>query len=557
MLIVSIAMAMAQRGSMKHKVVRNTDFVVSSLYLEGNHALFMGRTEQARKLFEQILSIRPSHSAAAYKLSNYYVQSDPVKALDYVKIAYSSDSTNIDIAKQYARILLINNKLDDVKTLLAQLRKSGRDKKLSYYFSIMLAGDMQDDDLVVNLAKEYSEIWGIDPQVVVPYSEALIRQKQYIAAEKLLEEAIQHNGTDQQLLISLAKLKAALRDDESALSLFHKAIEVDSLDYRPHLALSDYYRHKNDMPNFLRTLVPVFSSRYLEAEIKAEFFESTFFDTSILKENYQTIRQIAMAMYLSVGQNREVDRVMVRFLMYTGDLKMALSLLSQAIEDDRATADTYKNIIDIHLYNKEIDSVTYYSLKAEIAFPDNVDFPLSLAMALWQVEDGRGAIEYLKKAYRLSSNDSVKSVIHSFTGDILYKEGDKKGAFKSYDRALRLNPDNAILLNNYAYFLSLEKRRLNEALIMAIRANQLSENNATYLDTQAWILYELGRYDEAREVQRKAIGFNRDNSSELFLHYGDILFKLGENFLAETYWKRALAAGADTQLIAERLDQIK
>jgi Flp pilus assembly protein TadD len=114
-----------------------------------------------------------------------------------------------------------------------------------------------------------------------------------------------------------------------------------------------------------------------------------------------------------------------------------------------------------------------------------------------------------------------------------------------------------MVLNNYAYFLSVEGRDFERALIMSTRANQLSENNSTYLDTHAWILYKLGKYEEARNVQRKALMLDTTGSEALLMHYGDILYALDDKFMAETYWKKALEAGADPRLVEQRLSKLK
>ena len=124
---------------------------------------------------------------------------------------------------------------------------------------------------------------------------------------------------------------------------------------------------------------------------------------------------------------------------------------------------------------------------------------------------------------------------------------------QAYDKALELHADNAMVLNNYAYFLSVEGRDYERALIMSTRANQLSENNSTYLDTHAWILYKLGKYEEARNVQRKALMLDTTGSEALLMHYGDILYALNELFMAETYWRKALEMGADAKRIERRI----
>ena len=132
-----------------------------------------------------------------------------------------------------------------------------------------------------------------------------------------------------------------------------------------------------------------------------------------------------------------------------------------------------------------------------------------------------------------------------------------KLCYECYDRALALNPENSGVLNNYAYFLSLEERNLERALEMSERANSLTTNNPTFLDTQAWILHKLGRNDEAKRLMRQAISLDATNSADLQLHYGDILAALGEKFMAEVYWRKALDNGYDKASIEERLNSLK
>ena len=112
-----------------------------------------------------------------------------------------------------------------------------------------------------------------------------------------------------------------------------------------------------------------------------------------------------------------------------------------------------------------------------------------------------------------------------------------------------------MVLNNYAYFLSLEGRELERALAMASLVVTLTDNNPTYLDTQAWVLFKLGRIEEARKIMQKAVALDGQQSPELMLHYGDILHELGEQFMAEIYWRLALEKGYDARQIERRLAQ--
>ena len=76
-------------------------------------------------------------------------------------------------------------------------------------------------------------------------------------------------------------------------------------------------------------------------------------------------------------------------------------------------------------------------------------------------------------------------------------------------------------MNNWAYFLSLEEKDLEHALAMAERVAALTQNNPTYMDTHAWVLFKMGRLEEARQLLRKAIALDGQKSVELLVHYGE------------------------------------
>lgn len=129
--------------------------------------------------------------------------------------------------------------------------------------------------------------------------------------------------------------------------------------------------------------------------------------------------------------------------------------------------------------------------------------------------------------------------------------------YECFDKALALYAKNSSVLNNYAYFLSLEERDLERALRMSEQANTLVKNNPTFLDTQAWVLHKLGRNDEAKRTMRQAISLDTNRSADLQLHYGDILAALGEKFMAEVYWRKALEYGYDKPSIEQRIAKLK
>lgn len=552
-LFITASAQMNKKLRLENIVDADPNYAASVLYSQGVKEYLTGNTKGAVDAYKKVLSLNSEHSAALYQLVRILRDTEPRTALDYAHRAYKSDTANREIIKFYVGSLLLNNELQQAQKLLATLRQKTDNKQENYYFSIMVASQLRNDSLVISLSNEYLKYWGYNDGVVKAMSDVMINQKQYVMLDSKLEELALANPAQLQLRVSMGRVKATLMDDKAAKENFRAAINIDSTAYEGYLAFADYYRIKNDMFNYLENIENVFRARNLEASVKAKFFEETFFDSQLLRDHYHKIRGIMSTLSICEPNDPEVERVMIRFVMYVGELKTAKQMLRWQIERGAGTENSYKSLIDIELYQKNYDSVYMISEQAREVFPASVDFPLSVAIGKWQQELPDEALVELKKCLKLTKNDSILSVIYSIEGDILYKKGQSRQAFAAYDKALKYDTDNAMLLNNYAYYLSLDKVRLEDALSMSIKANKLSENNSTYLDTQAWILYELGRYEEARTIQRMAVALSREQSPDLLLHYADILYKLGDKMLANIYWKRAADAGADKDEIAKRL----
>jgi len=234
--------------------------------------------------------------------------------------------------------------------------------------------------------------------------------------------------------------------------------------------------------------------------------------------------------------------------------------------------DYYRAIIEIESYHKRLDSVYHYVDRALAIFPDETALYASRAHAQAYAGEHMKAIESYKKAIRYARTDSLRGTMWGFIGDTYNQMREaatnhsgqakyRRKSFDAYDQALKLYYDNSLVLNNYAYFMgesSSDPRELDRAFSMAARAIELEGNNATYLDTYGWVLFRLGRLREARRVMQQAISFDRSESPELFYHYGEILFALGEKFMAETYYRKALEKGYEpVRRIEERIRELK
>jgi Tfp pilus assembly protein PilF len=186
------------------------------------------------------------------------------------------------------------------------------------------------------------------------------------------------------------------------------------------------------------------------------------------------------------------------------------------------------------------ENLDVYASEGASRFPKDTTFCHYSAAAKYFRKDYVGAAKMMEKLVVLQKGEPRKQLsTYSWLGDTYYKAGQSAQCFKAYDRALALDPDYVPVLNNYAYFLSLQKKNLKKALKMSEKTIQAEPDNVTYLDTYGWILYLLGRLEEARMQFNHAKLYGGNDSAVILDHFATVLYDLGEYRLAYSYWEKA------------------
>jgi tetratricopeptide (TPR) repeat protein len=179
--------------------------------------------------------------------------------------------------------------------------------------------------------------------------------------------------------------------------------------------------------------------------------------------------------------------------------------------------------------------------------PDVPDFYFHKSVALYTKNEYSRALAVLEQGISFipAGKTLTMSLFYGQMGDIYYQTGKVKKAYECYDKALDYNEDNFPVMNNYAYFLSLEKKSLDRAEQMSGRCVGAQPANSTYLDTYAWIFFQKGNYAKAKLYLESAISNGGGESPDILEHYGDVILKLGNAEKAATLWKKALEIKID------------
>ncbi len=522
--------------------------------------------ERARELLYEVIATDSSFAPAFYELAAQRLMRTPEEASRLAQRAYQLDTSNKWYLIQYGQTLLLEDRYAEALPLYQRLFEI--DKEPNNYRLLAALYDQ--------LGQPYSAITVLDSAEVrfgrIPLLSRMKRQllvttNQTERAIKEAQQLVEEVPYEAENHSQLAELYGRNGQDSLALISFNKALEIDSLNLEALMSLSDFYNSRRNYREMLRTTRKLFAHKAMPIETKIRQFEICTSDIDFYRDNYFQIDDLASLLSIHHPTDPRVVKLYANHLIASGELERALEHYKLHAEDTPLQESYLLSIIDIESYLQRPDSVEHYVQRALELFPEKAELHMAGGNVLYRQKRYKAAIEAYQRSLEFAPSDSLRSVIWGQIGDVYHQQLDeelvrpskakklRKQSYAAYEKALAYNPDNILVLNNWAYFLSLEEVSLEQALQMAGRVLELTDNNPTYMDTYAWVLFKLGRLEEARKIQQRAVALDGQKSLELLVHYGDILFAEGKRFMAETYWKRALDKGYDKTEIERRLAQ--
>ena len=311
-----------------------------------------------------------------------------------------------------------------------------------------------------------------------------------------------------------------------------------------------YYRKKNDVDNYDKTLGDIAADTILPVEQKVNMFRESAAWLQEGKYDKEKVYQHAVVAMNQRDAGVAMGGWLVQFLQEFKFPESRLAVPALAIfrenpNDERAIMQLLRDAVN----RNDTDQLDTICQRGRELYPDNELFYYFGAIAAYNREDDACAMEILEDGVKVMSNNtdsSVASQIYYMLGDAYIQKKLVKRAFAAYDSSLVKDPNNVQTLNNYAYHLSTRGVQLQRAVKLAQRATEIEPHNTIYLDTYAWALYKAGKYAEAKAVTDSMwVAFEKEGQSEkpdagYYDRSGDIYFKAGASKDAAKMWKEAL-----------------
>lgn len=299
-----------------------------------------------------------------------------------------------------------------------------------------------------------------------------------------------------------------------------------------------YRKEYSGISGFLNN---IFRSDVVERERKIAVAQRLAGDSAYMVNNTESLISALVILEENYPGDEEVMSLRPGVYETAGMNDLAIKRYEEILSDGRAGF-WFKERLMI-LYAEKKDYTKLYSLASAYSRDNNRSIlgKVYYALAAMELKEYEVADTELKKALILAgNNDQMKVQVISMMGDLKFRMKDYETSYSYYEQALKISPDDPLILNNYAYFLAEGNMDLKKALKMAEMVMAKEGDNPTYIDTYAWVLYKMGKYREAQKEMLRIFEKGAEKDPELLEHMGYIKKALGKCEEAVVYWKESL-----------------
>ena len=502
-----------------------------------------GDYDEAGEILKKIIASDSRCDAAWYYLGmNYISTSDMEMAEECFQTAAEIDPSNFwyryRLASMYALTSREELTVDIYEKLLEDFPK-----KSDLYFSLVELYSAQGEyEKALSTLSEIETVFGMTESIAMYRFNLLLRLDRKQEAYKSLEE-YNSKYSSPYVLSALAEQYLSEYQDSVALNYYNEALEMDS-QYPPAvigraevmrmtMRYDDYFRYLNDYVSLPSESVEA-KSAYLAAVLRGVDRKFT------ARFSHQLDGIMEKALETHPGDSTVLNLAGLYYYS-TGRPEDAKEKFRHNAESHPESLSANAGYVEFLMYSNAWEELSQESRKAYDRFPQEVAF-LEMAVVadhnLDRFDEVIGLCDRILAAGQVDTSSIVRA--WSTKGDVYYSLGEEKKAYKSYEKALKYDPDCVNVLNNYAYYLCEKGKNLKKAYHMSRRVIEKEPDNATYLDTFGWILYLMGKPEEAKPHFKRAMLYGGKDSPVILDHYAQVLFALGEYPLARVYWDKAL-----------------
>lgn len=527
-------------------------------FYEAVNAKTLGKYAESFDLLQHCYSMDSTNASVLIELGAYYSSlEEKNKALDFFRRAVKQDPANY----YYNMILAgLSKELDlkkEVIEIYNYLLKTYPEKVELYFELANVYGDNGELDKAIQSLDSLQKYTGVSDAITLNKFRLYNMMDKKDRAFEEIQSVIDKNPDNIRYKLLMGDLYLQDNQADKALDYYQQAKQIAPDEPSLILSMVNYYEKTNNKPAAVEELQKAITSSKMEVETKLQLLARYITLLRQSQQDIKTANPLFQSMFEQHPNNTRINMMYGDVLLLQEDKKGAMEQFEIYTKDNPADPAGYEQMLRIVLPDTQaLEKVVEITLTGIEHIPTAPQFYFYLGLAKFQQKKYGEALSIYEQGLTNAEFQSpvIESDFYGQIGDIHHFLKNNDTAFENYEKALKLNPQNLPVLNNYSYYLSLERKSLDKAEQMSGITIKAEPTNPTYLDTYGWILFEQGAYTMAKIYIEKAIEYGKEDlTAEVLEHYGDVLAVTGEKEKAVEQWKKAKELGSGSKTLNKKI----
>ena len=512
-------------------------------------------------LLQHCLDIHPNAASALYEVSQYYMFLRQVPhGQEALEKAVASAPDNYWYSQGLASLYQQQNELDKAITLLEQMAVRFPGKQDPLFNLLDLYGRQEKYDEVISTLNRLEKHMGKNEQLSMEKFRIYLQMKDDKKAFQEIESLVQEYPMDMRYQVILGDVYLQNGKKQEAYDVYQKVLAAEPDNPMAIFSMASYYKQTGQEGLYQQQLDTLLLNKKVTPDTKVNVMRQMIVENEQADKDSTQIIALFDRIMKQEQDDPQIPMLYAQYLLSKNMEAESVPVLEQVVDLDPTNKAARMMLVGTAVRKEDYKQIIKVCEPGIEATPDALEFYYYLAIAYNQAEQPDSVVSICKRALEHTTADSKKEVVsdfYSILGDMYHTQKQMKEAYAAYDSALVYNPSNIGALNNYAYYLSVERRDLDKAEEMSYKTVKAEPNNATYLDTYAWILFEKGNYAEARIYIDNAMKSDDEKSDVIVEHCGDIYYMTGDVDGALSYWKKALEMGSESKTLKQKIEKKK
>ena len=511
-------------------------------------------------LLQHCLDIHPNAASALYEVSQYYMFLRQVpQGQEALEKAVANAPDNYWYSQGLASLYQQQNELDKAVTLLEQMVVRFPAKQDPLFNLLDLYGRQEKYDEVISTLNRLEKRMGKNEQLSMEKFRIYLQMKDDKKAFQEIESLVQEYPMDMRYQVILGDVYLQNGKKQEAYDVYQKVLAAEPDNPMAIFSMASYYKQTGQEELYQQQLDTLLLNKKVTPDTKVGVMRQMIVENEQADKDSTQIIALFDRIMKQEQDDPQIPMLYAQYLLSKNMEAESVPVLEQVVDLDPTNNAARMMLIGAAVKKEDYKQIIKVCEPGIEATPDALEFYYYLAVAYNQAEKPDSVISICKRALEHKTADGKKEIVsefYSILGDMYHTQKQMKEAYAAYDSALVYNPSNIGALNNYAYYLSVERRDLDKAEEMSYKTVKAEPNNATYLDTYAWILFEKGNYAEARIYIDNAMKSEGGDKSDVIVeHCGDIYYMTGDVDGALTYWKKALEMGSESKTLKQKIEK--